>query len=121
MPRPKSVKSVVAERAEKIAQATQARVSELASKVSVALVDTARCSPTVSTSVLDVQVGGDHYKELGGYQPWSVMAKWLNAEELKGYMKGTVCAYLCREEDKGGRQDIEKAMHTLQLYLEVSK
>lgn len=121
MTRLKSVKPVVDKRAEKAAQLLQARVSELASKVSVTLVDTARCSPTASTSVLDVQVGGDHYKELGGYQPWSVMAKWLNAEELKGYMKGTVCAYLCREEDKGGRQDIEKAMHTLQIYLEVSK
>jgi hypothetical protein len=67
------------------------------------------------------QVGGDHYKKLGDYQPWSVMAKWMTPEELRGYMKGTVCAYICREADKGGRTDIEKAMHTIQIYLEVSK
>lgn len=70
---------------------------------------------------MDSQVGGDHYKKLGEYQPWSVMAKWLTPEELKGYMKGTVCAYLCREEDKGGREDIKKALHTMQIYLEVSE
>jgi hypothetical protein len=67
------------------------------------------------------QVNGDHYKKLTPYQPWQVMAKWLTAEELKGYMKGTVCAYLCREVDKGGKDDIEKALHTMQIYLEVSK
>jgi hypothetical protein len=70
---------------------------------------------------LDSQVGGDHYSKLGEYQPWEVMAKWLTPEELKGYMKGTVCAYLCREEDKGGREDIKKAFHTMEIYLEVSE
>ena len=69
----------------------------------------------------EAQIGGDHYKKLGDYQPWSVMSQWLTPEELKGYMKGTACAYLCREADKGGREDIEKAIHTMQIYLELSK
>lgn len=71
-------------------------------------------------SALDTQVGGDHYKQLGMYQPWEVLAKWLTPEELRGYGKGTVIAYLARERAKGGREDIKKAMHTLQLYLELS-
>jgi len=72
-------------------------------------------------SVLNNQVGGNHYKKLGIYQPWQVFAKWMTPEELKGFMKGTVITYLQREADKGGREGIEKAMHTLQLYLEVTK
>ncbi len=80
----------------------------------------AAASPTPASSALDSQVGGEHYKKLGAYQPWEVLAKWLTPEELKGFAKGTVIAYLAREADKGGRQDIEKSMHTLQLYLELS-
>ena len=69
---------------------------------------------------INSQVGGDHYKKMGEYQPWIVASKWLSPEELQGFMKGTVIAYLAREDDKGGRKDIEKAMHTIQLYLELS-
>lgn len=72
-------------------------------------------------SALDSQVGGDHYKKLGEYQPWVVFSRWLSPEELKGYMKGTVIAYLAREQEKGGRVDISKAMHTIQLYLELTE
>ena len=71
------------------------------------------------TNPLDSQVGGDHYKKLGDYQPWNVLPKWLNKMELKGFMKGTVIAYLAREEDKGGDADIEKAFHTMELYFEA--
>ena len=73
------------------------------------------------TSALRDQHGGDHYKKLGDYQPWIVLEKWLTPEELKGFMKGTVITYLAREKDKGGRLDVLKAKHTLELYLEVTK
>jgi hypothetical protein len=72
-------------------------------------------------SALSTQEGGDHYKKLGQYQPWEVLSHWLTPEELKGFAKGTVVAYLAREEDKGGRLDIKKAMHTLQIYLELTE
>jgi hypothetical protein len=72
-------------------------------------------------TALDRQHGGDHYSKLGAYQPWGVLARWMTPEELKGFAKGTVIAYLAREEDKGGRLDIEKAMHTLQIYLELTE
>lgn len=75
---------------------------------------------TRKESALDVQVGGAHYKKYGDYQPWQVLAKWMTPEELKGAMKKEVITYLAREADKGGREDIEKAMHTLQIYLELS-
>lgn len=71
--------------------------------------------------IKDTQVGGGHYKKLGAYQPWEVAAAWLTPAELRGYMKGTVIAYLAREADKGGDLDIEKALHTMQLFQEVRK
>lgn len=72
-------------------------------------------------SALNKQEGGDHYQKLGDYQPWKVLSKWMTPEELKGFAKGTVIAYLAREQDKGGRMDIKKAMHTLQIYLELTE
>jgi len=72
-------------------------------------------------SALDSQEGGDHYSKLGIYQPWQVLHKWMTEDELRGFAKGTVIAYLAREQDKGGRQDIKKAMHTLQIYLELTE
>lgn len=72
-------------------------------------------------SALNSQVGGDHYKKLGEFQPWNVLAHWLTPEELRGYMKGTVIAYLARERDKGGDVDVSKSSHTMQLWEEVRK
>ena len=70
-------------------------------------------------SALDTQVGGDHYKKLGAYQPWEVLHHWLTPEEFRGYMKGTAIAYLARERDKGGMVDISKAGHTLEGLVEL--
>jgi len=72
-------------------------------------------------SPLDVQIGGDHYKTMGAYQPWEVLPNWLTFDELRGFAKGTAIAYLARERQKGGMADIEKARHTLQLYEEVMR
>ena len=72
-------------------------------------------------SVLDKQEGGDHYKALGNYQPWEVLAKWLTPEELRGFAKGTAIKYLCREANKGGDLDMKKAIHSLQIYMELAE
>lgn len=65
------------------------------------------------------QEGGDHYQKLGRYQPWEVLARWLSADELRGAAKATAITYLARERDKGGMLDIKKALHTLQIYVEL--
>lgn len=75
----------------------------------------------VQLSPLDIQFGGDHYKNLGMYQPWEVMKAWMTPEEFKGAAKKEAITYLAREAEKGGRLDIEKAMHTLQIYLDLTK
>lgn len=77
--------------------------------------------PLATPSALDTQHGGDHYKELGDYQPWQVLKAWLTPEEFRGYMKGTAIAYLAREAAKGGDLDINKATHTLQAFLEMKE
>jgi hypothetical protein len=78
--------------------------------------------PTIApTDPLDIQVGGDHYKKHGEYQPWQVLAEWMTPAELRGFAKGTAIVYLAREADKGGDLDIAKAIHTLQLWETVRK
>lgn len=70
-------------------------------------------------SILEGQVGGTHYSKLKEYQPFVVLSQWMSDEAFKGYMLGNVITYLQR--DKNGREDIEKASHTLQAYLEITK
>jgi hypothetical protein len=70
-------------------------------------------------SAISEQVGGDHYKKLGAYQPVEVLKRWLTPEEFRGYMKGTAIVYLARERDKGGDEDITKSGHTVRLWEEL--
>ena len=69
-------------------------------------------------TALDGQVGGSHYKDME-VQPWEAMEAWLTPEEYRGYHKGVAIGYLARERQKGGLQDIEKAVHHLHRLLEV--
>lgn len=69
-------------------------------------------------SALDTQVGGSHYKDMA-IQPWQAMEAWLTAEEYRGYHKGVAIAYLARERDKGGMEDIKKTIHHLQRLVEM--
>jgi hypothetical protein len=71
------------------------------------------------TKASETQVGGDHYKTMGDFQPWDVLKHWLTPEEYRGYQKGVAIAYLARERSKGGAQDIAKAAHHLQKLVEV--
>lgn len=66
-------------------------------------------------SALEQQVGGDHYRE-GGIQP----VQFIEANSL-GFLEGCVIKRLARHNRATGkgRQDIEKAIHELQLLLEL--
>ncbi len=72
-------------------------------------------------SPFETQIGGSHYLKLGIYQPYIVLSKWGTPSELKGAIKKDVLSYLCRESDKGGIEDMEKAYHTLGLGLKLLK
>jgi hypothetical protein len=60
----------------------------------------------------DVQIGGDHYKTMK-IQPY----EYIVANGI-GWLEGNAIKYISRYKQKGGRKDIEKAIHYLQLLLE---
>ena len=60
-----------------------------------------------------IQVGGDHYKKMK-IQP----IDFIMANELD-YCQANVIKYVCRYEDKNGVEDLDKAMHYLQLLKEI--
>jgi hypothetical protein len=58
------------------------------------------------------QVGGTHYRNLS-IQP----SEFIQRNQLN-WCEGNAIKYLCRHRNKNGRQDIEKAIHYLQLLIE---
>jgi hypothetical protein len=58
------------------------------------------------------QVGGRHYADFA-IQP----SEFIHRNGI-GFLEGNVIKYVCRHHAKNGRQDIEKAIHYLQLLLE---
>lgn len=59
------------------------------------------------------QVGGSHYKDLA-IQP----AQFLRALKTP-HLEGEAIYRILRHAQKNGRQDLEKAIHTLQLIIEL--
>ena len=68
---------------------------------------------TDTKTALDVQVGGDHYKELK-IQP----IQYIHANNL-GYCEGNVVKYITRWRDKGGKADLEKVKHYVDLLIQL--
>ena len=64
---------------------------------------------------LEVQVGGNHYKELP-IQPVQYIY-----ENGIGYFEGNVIKYVTRWRSKGGIPDLEKAKHYIDMLIEFEK
>jgi len=64
-------------------------------------------------SALQQQVGGDHYRAKG-IQP----IEYIHANNL-GFCEGNVVKYVTRHKEKHGAADIQKAIHYLELLLEL--
>ena len=60
----------------------------------------------------DKQVGGTHYKDML-VQP----AEFINKNKLL-FAEGNAIKYICRHKAKGKLQDIEKAIHYLEMIIE---
>jgi hypothetical protein len=67
-----------------------------------------------------LQVGGDHYKNMG-VQPWKAMESWFSPAEFQGFLKGNAIKYLARCNSKGGLEDVKKAQHYIAKLIEVSE
>lgn len=63
------------------------------------------------SSPLDKQVGGSHYKDCK-IQP----VEYILANEL-GFCEGNVVKYITRWQKKGGKQDLEKVKHYVEILL----
>jgi hypothetical protein len=66
----------------------------------------------IDAKASDRQVGGDHYKKLA-IQP----AEYCFKNDLNN-LESEAISYITRNRFKNGRQDIEKAIHTLEMLLE---
>lgn len=64
-------------------------------------------------SALDVQEGGNHYKQLR-IQP----VEYIHANSIP-FAEGSVIKYVTRWRDKGGVKDLQKAKHFIDLLIEL--
>lgn len=62
-------------------------------------------------SVLDTQVGGEHYRNQG-IQP----VEYISANDLS-FFEGNVVKYITRHKTKGKVEDIRKVIHYAQMIL----
>ena len=72
--------------------------------------------PMWKSKANEKQVGGDHYKQFKGFEPWDVIVAWdLN------YLEGTALKYISRWKHKNGTEDLRKAIHFLEKAIEVEE
>lgn len=64
-------------------------------------------------NALNRQEGGSHYKDLA-IQP----VEYITKNNIP-YLEGNVIKYVTRHAAKGGREDLEKARHYIDLILEM--
>ena len=58
------------------------------------------------------QIGGSHYKKYK-IQP----SKFINDNNIL-FAEGNAIKYICRHQDKGGKQDLLKAIHYIEMIIE---
>ena len=63
-------------------------------------------------STYDKQIGGTHYRKMK-IQP----SKFVIENKLL-FPEGNVIKYILRHQDKGGKQDLEKAKHMIDMIIE---
>lgn len=67
----------------------------------------------MTTKALKTQEGGTHYKDMV-IQP----VEYIHSNNID-YLSGNVIKYVSRHKSKNGAEDIKKAIHYLQLILEL--
>lgn len=65
-------------------------------------------------SNLKTQIGGDHYKKM------SIQPVELITELSLNFIQGNMLKYVCRYENKNGKQDLLKVIHYANLGCELS-
>lgn len=60
------------------------------------------------------QIGGNHYKIEGRIEHWDLVERYG-----LGYLEGCATKYIARWREKGGTQDLDKALHYIQKLIEL--
>ena len=63
-------------------------------------------------SVYDKQIGGSHYKKM------KIQPSRFVIENKLLFPEGNVIKYICRHPYKGGKEDLLKAMHFIEMIIE---
>jgi len=63
-------------------------------------------------SVWKKQIGGNHYKK------YKLQPSQFVTENKLLYPEGCVIKYVVRHQDKGGKEDLEKAKHMIDMIIE---
>ena len=63
-------------------------------------------------SVYDKQIGGIHYRKMR-IQP----SEFANKNNLP-FAEGNAIKYICRHKYKGGKEDLQKAIHYIEMIIE---
>ncbi|MFZ9326833.1 MAG: DUF3310 domain-containing protein [Polynucleobacter sp.] len=70
------------------------------------------------TKANDIQIGGDHYKNMG-VEPWDVVDTWPIDQQI-GYYRGGALKYVMRMGTKDEElQEIKKGKHYIDKLIEV--
>lgn len=67
------------------------------------------------TNALDIQVAGNHYKDMK-IQP----VEFITANNL-GFLEGCIVKRICRWKNKDGIQDLEKIKHEIDLLIQLHR
>ncbi len=64
-------------------------------------------------SAFDTEVGGTHYSK------FRIQPIQFSIENGLNFCQANVVKYICRYKDKGGKEDLEKAKHYIDLLMEI--
>lgn len=65
-------------------------------------------------SAFNTQIAGNHYSSMA-IQP----AEYITRNKL-GFLEGNAIKYISRYKHKNGRQDLQKAIHCIELLIELN-
>jgi len=99
---------------------TEAEEQELVYMLGAGRINARLNEGTNGTTADDMQVSGNHYKDMP-IQPWHIMEAVLTDEEFVGFLKGNIIKYSLRAGRKDGSDDAGKAKHYMQKLKEVQR
>jgi hypothetical protein len=75
----------------------------------------------VESKANQVQIGGQHYRKMGGEQHWDRLVRLYGIDVAFVYFVGNITAYVERYREKGGIQDLKKARHYIDKLIELEE